>query len=165
MKKIAGVFVILSVIIVSMVATSCGIFDRAKESLEETYNIWYKYNREVNVPLGETEAGGTLSDAEVYVQYDADDGLTILICTTQAQEISYLGGAYSVTADVTTGAEKKYSADEFRPAKWMALIASGNFEEEDPPTITVKLDDILGGNLSLKRFLINLAANKLLEDE
>ncbi|MBP5601310.1 MAG: hypothetical protein J6X78_01140 [Treponema sp.] len=164
MKKITRAFMILSIIVGILAVTSCNLIDSVKEAIEETYDTWYVYNRELSVPVaGENSSSsdGMLNNAQLYVRFDADDGLEVLVCTTKAQSISYLGGAYEVEANLTTGGKKEYSIQEFGPVKWSALMATGRFEEDDPPKIDIQLDNVLNGQFNLKRLLAQLLLAQL----
>ncbi len=164
MKKITRAFMILSIIVGILAVTSCNLIDSVKEAIEETYDTWYVYNSELSVPVaGENSSSsdGMLNNAQLYVRFDADDGLEVLVCTTKAQSISYLGGAYEVEANLTTGGKKEYSIQEFGPVKWSALMATGRFEEDDPPKIDIQLDNVLNGQFNLKRLLAQLLLAQL----
>ena len=154
MKKIMNV--LLAVALLAGAVMMCGCSQTADEFISNTYDVWYKYNKDVDVPVAEktTNANdGILKGAQVFVKFNPDDGLTVLVCTTKSQEISYLGGAYTVEADVTTGGTRVYPPEEFGRAKWTSLMLLGKFVREEPPVITVKLDDIMNGKFSLKRVL------------
>ena len=138
--------------------------DTVKEAIEETYDTWYVYDSELSLPIAEPNrdgSGGVLNNAQLYVRFDADDGLEVLVCTTKAQTISYLGGAYEVEANLTTGGKKEYSTEQFGPVRWSGLMATGRFEEEDPPKIDIQLDSVLNGEFNLKRLLAQLLLAQL----
>ena len=156
-----NVLLVAAVLLGTMVVTGCGL------RLEETYDTWYKYDREVDLPVAnadtsDSSADGVLKNAQIYVRFNPDDGLEILVCTTKSQTISYLGGAYTVDADITTGGSKIYPASEFGTKQWAALILLGSFEEKNPPQITVNLDNMLDGQFNLKRVLAEFLLNNLL---
>lgn len=156
MKKLMNVLLAVAVLAGAVMLTGCE--GGADEFISHTYNVWYKYNGEVDVPVANADStnsskDGVLKGSQVYVKYNTTNGLTVLVCTTKTQEISYLGGAYTVQADVTTGGSKVYPPEEFGRAKWTSLMLLGNFVKEDPPAITVNLDDIMGGQFNLKRVL------------
>ena len=154
MKKIINVLLALAVFAGAFMLSGCG--EGADEFISHTYNVWYKYNKDVDVPVADKTSNandGILKGAQVYVRYDTTKGLEVLVCTTKTQEISYLGGAYTVQADVTTGGSKLYPPEEFGRGKWTSLMLLGKFVREDPPAITVKLDDLMEGNFNPKRIL------------
>lgn len=154
MKKIMNV--LLAVALLAGAVMMCGCTQNADEFISHTYDVWYKYNKEVDVPVAEKTSNsndGILKGAQVFVKFNPDDGLTVLVCTTKTQQISYLGGAYTVDADVTTGGSKVYPPEEFGRAKWTSLMLLGKFVKEEPPKVTVSLDTLMEGKFSLKRVL------------
>ena len=172
MKKITRTLMVFAVLLGVFSITSCGLFESVKEALSETYDTWYVYNNDgnrlVSINLDgpdESATDGVLSDAEVYVKFNDEDGLDVLICTTKEQTISYLGGTYNVSTTLTTGATKNYPPSAtINSASWLFMIDSGKFEEEEPPKIDITLEQVLNGEFSLKRFLVQLLAAKLLEE-
>ncbi len=167
MKKIINVLLALAVFAGAFMLSGCG--EGADEFISHTYNVWYKYNNEVDVPVANADSSdsskdGVLKGSKVYVKYNPSNGLTVLVCTTKTQEISYLGGAYTVQADVTTGGSKIYPPEEFGRGKWTSLMLLGKFVKEEPPAITVNLDDIMGGQFNLKRILTEFLINTLLAE-
>ena len=161
MKKITKIFMVCAVLLGTIAMTGCGL------NLEETYDTWYKYDREVDLPVAnadasDSDADGVLKNAQIFVRFNPNDGLEILVCTTKTQTISYLGGAYTVDADVTTGGSKVYGPSEFGTGKWKLLMLLARFKEEEPPTITVNLDNVLDGQFNLKRVLAEFILNNLL---
>ncbi len=164
MKKIGSILLVLSVLLSTLVITGC-TDDPELDPFVSTYDKWYRYKKTVDVPVADKDSSdsakdGVLKGAEVYVRYNPDDGLELKICTTQKQTISYLGGAYEVEADVTTGATKTF--EDFSAGRWKALMLLGSFTKEEPPKITVDLSETLKGKLNLKRVLAEFILNNLL---
>ena len=164
MKKIGSILLILSVLFTTLFVTACSD-DPELDPFANTYDKWYLYKKAVDVPVADSDTADTTKDgvlkgAKVYVKYNTDDGLELMVVTTQKQTISYLGGAYEVEADVTTGASQKF--EDFKKSKWKALILLGSFIKEDPPKITVDLSNGLNGKLNLKRVLAEFILNNLL---
>ena len=160
MKKITGILAVLAVLAGTILTASCDLYDQIKDYYEATYNTWYVYNKEVSVPVAGEDSNATdgmLNNAKVYVKFNPDDGLDVLVCTKQAQKISYLGGLYEVEGTVTTGGSKHYAPDAtVNRGSWIAMIEAGNFKKETPPEINVSLDDLMNGNFNLKRILVKL---------
>ena len=164
MKKIGSILLILSVLLSTLFITSCSE-DPELDPFANTYDKWYLYKKTVDVPVADkdtadTNKDGVLKGAKVYVKYNTSNGLEVMVVTTQKQTISYLGGAYEVEADVTTGGSQTF--EDFASAKWKGLILLGSFIKEDPPTITVDLSSALKGKLNLRRVLAEFILNNLL---
>ena len=157
MKKINGILIVLSILLATLFMTSC---DTAPEldPFASTYDHWYVYYKPVNAPIANKDTNdaskdGILKDAKIYVKYNKTTGLDLMVINTKEQEIGYFGGAYTVKADVTTGATKNYPPEEFEPAKWKALMLLGKFTVEEPPKITVDISTLLEGQFNMKRLL------------
>ena len=166
MKKLLNTLLVLIALAGTFMLTGCA--NDLDEILAPTYDTWYKYTKTTNLAVANADSNdaskdGVLKNAQLYVRFNPDDGIEILVCTSQEQTISYLGGAYNVKADVVTGGSKKYSASEFGRGKWYALICLGSFVKEEPPTITVNLDNFLEGQFNLKRVLAEFLLNTLLK--
>jgi len=167
MKKLFAMTAGLA-ILAAVLFTGCNLLEQLKEEFLLDYDTWYEYNSEVSVPvIGEStsDTGGMLNNARVFIYYNEEDGLKILVCTTKEQTITFEDLQYSVEANVTTGGQKEYSAEEFGPGKWAGLSAlgAGCFEEEEPPELTVTLENLLEGNFNLKRLLANLLLGYIAE--
>ena len=157
MKKLNGFLIVLSILLGTLFMASC---DTAPEldPFASTYDQWYVYYKTVNAPIAnkdaeDTSKDGILKDAKIYVKYNKTTGLDLMVVTTKAQEIGYFGGAYTVKADITTGATKNYKPEEFEPTKWKALMLLGRFTVEEPPKITVDISQMLEGQFNMKRLL------------
>ena len=166
MKKTAKIFLIMTVVVAALLTTSCDFFKRAKAYYEETYDTWYKYKKEVKIPIagdeGDNRTDGTLDHASVYVKFNAEDGLDVLVCTTQKQTINFMGTPYEVEANVTTGAKKNYPIDEkVNAASWIVIMESGNFEEGNPPEINISLENLMNGKMNFKKLLVQLLLGTL----
>ena len=165
MKKLLNILLVLIAFTGTIMLTGCQ--NDLDQILGPTYDTWYKYTKTTNLAVANADESdsskdGVLKNAQLYVRFNPDDGIEILVCTSQEQTISYLGGAYNVKADLVTGGSKKYSASEFGRGKWYALICLGSFVKEEPPTISVNLDNFLDGQFNLKRVLAEFLLNTLL---
>lgn len=173
MKKIASVFAVLTVLLGVITITGCDLFEDVKDRIEDKYDTWYMYNNNgkkyVQIQLDSSDEGeteGLFKNAQVFIKFNPDDGLDVLICSTQQQTISFLGGAYTTEAEMTTGATKNYPpSTTINTASFLAMLETKKFEKEDPPKIDMTLEQVLNGKFNLKRFLVQLLAGKLLEDE
>ena len=176
MKKLTKLFACLVIFASSLLLTSC-LFD-----WEETYNTWYRYRGEdLEIPIVESAnaesdaadiASDTLEDAEFYVMFDPDEGLTVAIESTTEQTISVGNGLLTTTADVVTGGYKTYTGKAFGTLRWKTLYASGVIEESDTPEVIAHPDKciILASddgeasklNFHWKKILAQILINKLL---
>lgn len=170
MKKITNILIILGVLAAAFVATSCGAMDH-------TYDKWYKYEHTGDLSLPIANAGkidpdgsddpsnkgnGMLEKAELYVRYNATNGLTLRVITESQQTISFAGGAYEIPGvSMTTGGEMTYGPSEFGPVKWSALIRLGSFVPEEPPAITLDISQYLKGQFNLKRIILEVLIGML----
>ena len=142
MKKITKLFVGLVLFSSTLLLSGC-MFDWTT-----TYDNWYKYKKAegldipiVDVANAEAEsdatgiASGTMKNAEMYVCFNPDKGLTIAIQSTKEQQIDIAGGLLTTSVDVVTGGTKTYPKESFGKAKWMALYGTGLFEESKTPKV------------------------------
>ena len=173
MKKITRAFMILTVVAIALMTAGCGLGERVKESLEETYEVWYKYNGQagLKIPVGASDDdsnGSYMENAEFYVYYD-DDGLTVAVQSSKKENVELYGGLVSTTQTIYVGGTKHYSKSEFGPVRWTALIGSGNFEEDDEPKVYSSPEEciILTGNdsnsitIQWKKVLAQYLVNRL----
>lgn len=164
-KLIAGLVVLASVFMLS----GCGLKNYAK------YDTWYKYNKEggLNIPLCTTDTDGaattgTLSNAEFYLLYNKDNGLTIAIQTSKTENVSLYSGLVEYEQQITVGATKQYTKEEFGPVSWTALIPLGNFTECSAPKIITSpsecfiINNLTENNLKWKEVFANILINQLL---
>jgi hypothetical protein len=162
MKKITNILIILGVLAAAFVATSCGAMDH-------TYDKWYKYEHTgtISLPVANADENdstkdGMLKNAELYVRYNATNGLTLRAITKTAQTVSFAGGAYEIQGvEMTAGGEKTYDPSEFGPVKWSALIRLGSFVPEEPPAITIDISTALKGQFNLKRIILEVLIGML----
>ena len=170
MKKFLTIMTAATVLLCSTVLTSCG----AADLIAETYDTWYKYEKTVTIPLGtdidatstESEAH-SLKDAELYVYFDPDDGLTIAVQSTSSQDVEMLGGLITQTVDVVIGGTKQYDNTQFGKGKWAALWASGKFQKASEPKVSSEPEKcvILAGDdkrdfkIQWKKVLLNYLLN------
>ena len=150
-KFLAGLIILAS----ALMLCSCA-FDWS-----QTYDTWYKYDNAsgLNIPVVDKEnseaeadakgiASGMMKNAEFYVCFNPDDGLTIAIQSTKAEEISIAGGLLTTSVDVVTGASKQYTKEQFGKVRWAALYATGAFKESSEPKVISNPEQciILAGN-------------------
>ena len=153
MKRITRLFAVMAVIVSVFMMSGCA-FDWS-----QTYNTWYKYNNAagLSIPVvakadSESDttgiASGMMENAEFYVYFDPDDGLTVAIQSTQAQQIAIGGGLLTTSVDVVTGGSKQYTKEQFGGVKWAALYTTGAFRESDTPKVISNPEQciILAGN-------------------
>ncbi|MBO4533528.1 MAG: hypothetical protein J5726_07525 [Treponema sp.] len=147
-----------AVLLGTMALTGCMFSD-------ETYDTWYKYDGDIkNLPVADagTAAGadGMMENAQLYVKYNGDEGLTICVVTTTKQTISCAGGLVEIPdVEVAVGGEKKFAKSEFGPTRWNILVRLADFIEEDPP----KYNNVpeLTANFNLRRILLEFLINTL----
>ena len=74
MKKTRKIFIALALVLAAFVTTGCDLYNRAKEYYEDTYDTWYKYKKEVSIPVAGDEndgrTDGKLNNAWVYAKYN-----------------------------------------------------------------------------------------------
>lgn len=158
MKKIMKILLAAALLAGAVMMTGCNFGD-------ETYDTWYKYNGEIkNLPVADkgTSAGadGMMENAQLYVRYNDDEGLTICVVTTTKQTISCAGGLVEIPdVEVAVGGEKKFAKSDFGPTRWQFLVRLGDFIEEDPP----KYNNVpeLTANFNLRRILLEFLINTL----
>lgn len=152
----------------------------------QTYDTWYKYNKVegVSVPIVDAAnaesdadatgiASGVMENAEFYVCFNPDKGLTVAVQSTKAEEISIGGGLLTTSVDVVTGGSKTYTPEQFGKVKWVALYGTGLFEESSTPKVISNPDQCIilasdeeGGanqfNFQWKKVLKQILINQLL---
>ncbi len=149
MKKIMKILLAAAVFAGTVMMTGCGLGERIKE----TYDTWYQYNREggLSIPVSDASDSDSLADstgkmmenAQFYVYYDEDEGLTIAVQSTKDQNIELAGGLLSTSVAVVTGGTKQYTNTEFKPYKWAALMATGAFSESSTPKVVSDPDNCI----------------------
>ena len=141
MKKNISILTIAAVFLCSAVFTSCGAADAVKEVVESSYNQWYQYKGETNfsIPLGteddDTEPVKSLENADIFVYFTTEDGLTVAVQTTSEQDVSLFNNLITKTETVYIGGTKQYDKGKFGAGKWTAMLATGKFEKCDEPVI------------------------------
>lgn len=176
MKKIASVFVFLSILSIMLVVTSCNLFNQAKAVVESTYDKWYQYSgdKTINIPLGadadeeEGTSAKSLENVELYVYFDSDDGLKIAVQAKTEQNVELLGGLITKTTNIYTGGTRQYTKEEFGAVKWTTVMTTIPFEEADEPEVSANPDEciILAGDNAgelkiqwrkvLRKYMINM---------
>lgn len=145
MKKLVKILSAAAVLLCGIMLTGCGPAETIKEivteGINDSYKQWYKYEGTAKIPLGESDDNEkvdekhSLKDAEFFVYYDPDIGLTVAFQSTSEQDIEVVKGLFSTQVELVTGGTKKYSKDEFGKGKWAALWASGKFQKCSAPKI------------------------------
>ena len=182
MKKYFKLLTVTSVILFALTFVSCGLLNAFKDSVEESYNQWYKYksgDKQINIPVlaanvedndSQAESTETLKNAEIYFYYDSDNGLKVAVQTSSTQNVSMLEGLYTQEMKVVMGSIKQYTTEEFGKVKWTALWTTGKLEESSEPKISSNPDEciILGADnkpkIQWKKFLANYLLNQFIED-
>ena len=144
MKKLTKLFAGLIIFASTLMMTSC-LFD-----WEQTYDTWYMYRGgELDVPIvqkadAESDASdlltGNMEDAEFYVCFSPDDGLTVAVQSTTEQTITIGNGVLTTTTDIVTGGSHTYANGAFGTLRWKALYATGLIEESDTPEVIAHPD-------------------------
>ena len=144
MKKIAKLFAGLFIFAGILTLSGCA-FDWT-----QTYNTWYKYNKAsgldipiVDIAYADADADATIpsasskimENAEFYVKFNPDKGLTIAIQSSKDQSITLAGGLLETTATVVTGGSKTYDKKDFGKVKWITLYGTGLFTESSTPKV------------------------------
>ena len=154
MKKITKLIAGLTFLTSMLMLSGCGLKNYAK------YDTWYKYNKEggLDIPLCQTDAEnaattGTLTNAEFYLLYNQENGLTIAIQSSKTENVQLYDGLISIDQKITVGATKQYTKEQFGPVSWTALIPLGNFTECGAPKIVTNPDEcVVVNNLTDKNF-------------
>lgn len=174
MKKIMKIMTAATLFLCGLVFSGCGVKEIVKETINDSYKTWYKYEKKVTIPLGQdAEATGTtgedhsLKDAELFVYFDPETGLKVAVQSTSSQDVQMLGGLVTQTVDVTIGGTKSYGISEFGKGKWAAVWASGKFEKSSEPKVSSEPEKcvILAGDdkrdfkIQWKKVLVNYLLN------
>ena len=170
MKKLSKILIASAVLLCGLVVTGCGAVD----ALKATYNKWYKYNGTYNVPLGtdadeESGAGlNTLKDAEFYIYFDEDEGMTLAIQSTSETDVELVKGLAKTQVQVTTGGTHQFPT--VGAGRWGVLMYSGNFVKSSEPLISSDPEKciVLAGEdanefkIQWKKVLANLILTRML---
>ncbi len=170
MKKFLKIMTAAAVLLCGMVLTSCGL----KEVVADSYNTWYKYksDKEIDIPLiadsatdddNAQESDQKLKNAEIYLYFDPDAGLTVSVQSKTTQTASFFNGLYSQTVTTYIGGNKQYTAEEFGSGKWTVLWTSGKIEKSSEPKIHSNPNECIdlsgtkqnGAKIQWKKFLAN----------
>ena len=181
MKKITRAFLFTFILASMLVVTGCGLFDRAREAVEETYDTWYLYTGEqtLSIPLGSDAddesdtVTKSLDNVEFYVYFDADDGLKVAVQAETEQNVELLGGLATKKITTYTGGTKQYTKKQFGAVKWAAMMSTVPFEEADEPEVSANPDRCIilvgdeAGDLKIqwKKVLKRCLINALLGDD
>jgi hypothetical protein len=189
MKKIFRTLIAASVLICGFAFTSCGFLLQKKEGdedltlkdylinqkLKNTENKWFKYDGEVpDIPLGLTDDSendaqtGKLENAQLYLYYNRDKGLTVAIQAESEQVIELFGGAASTSMKLVTGNVNTY--ENFSVTRWITLSELAAMSPSDEPQVVSEPDKciLIGGDesndikIQWKKVLANIIISKLL---
>ena len=169
MKKIGKLFAVLSIVASVMMMCGCGFIAQ----INETYDKWYKYEKSVDIPLGDDSSSdsataATLSGAEFYLCYNKKSGLLVVVQKDSVQTVSVAQGLLEQDITITTGAQKQYTKDQFSTRKWAVLVASGKIKACDQPKFVAHHDQCidvstaLGNGIQWKKVLRNILINQWL---
>ena len=183
MKKFLKILTCAAILISGLALTGCGAKEIIKETINDSYNSWYKYksNKQIDVPLisasaieddNDPESTNKLKNAEIYVKFNPDSGLTVAIQSVTNQEVSLLGGLYTTNMDVVVGDTKEFPLTQFDKKKWYAVWGSGKFEKASAPKIVTNPSECItlgsekapNSKIQWKKFIANYLLNKLLDD-
>ena len=181
MKKSMKIMTAALVLLSGLLLAGCGVKEIIKETVDDSYNQWYKYKSEkqIDIPLvanstldtpDAEESTDTLKNAEIYFYFNPDEGLTVAVQSVTTQDVEMVKNLISTKVDFVVGSTKKYTLQEFGKIKWAALWGSGKVEKADAPKIITNPKEciILGGEnsptIQWKKFLANYLLNKLLDD-
>ena len=174
MKKFTKILGVTALLFCVVMITGCGVAEAIKDTVEGSYNKWYKYegsnNLEIPV-LSENESDtdqtaestNKLKNAEIYLLYNLDEGLTVAVQSKQKQEVSFLGGLYTNEVTVPMGGTTKISKDKFNAAAWGILWASGKIKKSSTPEIVadpegcivISGEDLTKPKIQWKKFISN----------
>ena len=188
MKKYVKIFAVTAVLLAGLFVTGCGFAKAIKDTIESTYNQWYKYNSnsEINIPVlaydvededDTDESVSKLKNAEIYIKYENSDDLFIVaVQSTTTQTVELLQGLYSQDMDIVMGAKKNFEKSEMTSANWAALVAAystlwanGKLEATSAPKIVTNESEciVLGSEnkpkIQWKKFLANYLLGSWLE--
>ena len=175
MKKITNLFVVLSILAATVFMTGCGL----KEAIDSTHNKWYKYtggDGVIDVPCGDdttadSTTAGTLKNTELYLYYDDDDGLLVVLQKDSVQSVDLVGGLLTEDITITSGAKKQYTKADFGPVKWGIAVGSGAITPCETPKFIadhdhcVDLSEALANGIQWKKFLRDILINQLFPEE
>ena len=176
MKKFTKILSAAALILCGVIFMGCGVADAIKDTVEGTYDQWYKYNgtTKIDIPLGDTDDENDssklhdLKDVEFYVYFNPENGLKVAIQSTKEQNIELYNGLFSTSTKITMGGVKKYPAENFGVAQWTALIATGKFDQANEPKVSanpdecITLDDFDNCKIQWKKVLRETLINTLL---
>ena len=169
MKKIMNVLLAVALLAGAVMMCGCGL----KDAIDTKHNTWCKYERGVDIPLGEdtsesATAVKTMAGAELYLYYSDTDGLQVVVQKETEASVQVLGIPQTMT--VTTGAKKQYTKDQFKPLEWDGLAISGKISECDTPKFVSDHDscydvsEIFTEGVQWKKVLANILVNQLLSE-
>jgi hypothetical protein len=184
MKKLLKIMTAAAVLLCGLVMTGCGMKEIITETVNDSYNQWYKYksSKQIDIPVvdhiddndadSEPESTTKLKNAEIYFFFNPDAGLTIAIQSVTTQEVELLKGLYKQNLDVVMGSTKEYP--NIGKKSWYTLWGSGKLEKSDAPKIYTNPDEciVLGQtdsagkkpSIQWKKFIANYLLDSLLED-
>ena len=176
MKKFTKILSAAALILCGVIVMGCGVADAIKDTVEGTYDQWYKYNgtTKIDIPLGDTDDENDssklhdLKDVEFYVYFNPEDGLKVAIQTTKQENVELLNGLIEQSVDVTIGGVKEYTIEDFGKVKWTSLMTIVPLKAVSAPKIVsdpdscVKLDNLKDYKIQWKKVLKKTLINTLL---
>ena len=187
MKKITRFIAAAAIILSGLLLVSCEAVQTIKEtvveSVNDSYKQWYKYKskNQVDVPLldanveeqdNAADSPNKLKNAEIYLYFDPDNGLTVAIQSVTNQEVTLLGGLYKQNMDVVVGDFKEFPLEKFGKKSWYTVWGSGKLEKCSAPKIYTDTDSCIrigtdqapNSKIQWKRFIANYLLNSLLDE-
>ncbi len=169
MKKISRIVTVIAALACVLMMSGCGI----KDAITQTYDQWYKYNGTLDIPLGQDEESadtiGTLENAEFYIYFNEDEGLTVAVQTTKEENVSVLGGLVQYPMETIFGSVKNFDTSKFGATSWSGLMILGNFKKSSEPAVVsggagvVKLENILENGIQWKKVLKRKLIERVLD--
>lgn len=176
MKKLSIMISTAMLLLCGFVFSGCGL----KEVVADSYDTWYKYksDKQLDIPIApatsdeDSDTGMNLQNAEIYVFYNQDNGLTLAVQSETKQTVSLLQGFYEQEMSIVVGGTKEYPVETFGKIKWTALWSSGKLEKASEPLIHSAPDKciVIGGDkaadakIQWKKVLANYLLNSVLEE-
>ena len=183
MKKYVKVIAIAAVLLSGLMLAGCAAAQTIKETVIEnvndSYNKWYKYKskKQIDIPIASTSASddediSKLENAEIYVCFNPDKGLTVSIQSETTQTVELLKGLYQQEMKITVGGNKEYPLEDFGKKSWYTLWGSGKLEKASEPKIHAHPEECVligsekapGAKIQWKKLLANYLIGSLLED-
>lgn len=190
MKKITKILAAAAVLACGLILSGCAAAETIKETVVEnvngSYKQWYKYTskKQIDVPLIDASidedkqpddtpvSEDKLKNAEIYLYFDPDVGLTVAVQTVTQQEVSLLGGIYTQNVDMVVGDFKEIPKEKFGKKSWYTVWGSGKLEKSSEPKIHKSPDECIRigtdkapkSKIQWKKVLANYLLDSLLDE-